>query len=176
MIRKILFATDLGAYTHHALVHVESLARHYDAQITLVHAVPPVSDFAGAVVRSRCSESVKQEVLAAGNIRGLLDAIRDDVFDIIAADQELETNILPCLKDILVLQGKPAGVILDEADRLKADLIVIGSHGPDAIDSHLLGSVASKILQLAKVPVFMVPMMQSFGDQSYPGLYHERPL
>ena len=95
MIRRILFASDLGAYTHHALVHVESLARHYNAEISLVHVVPPVSDFAGAVIRSRCSDTVKKEVLAAGNVQGLLEAIRDDVFDIIAADQELETNILP---------------------------------------------------------------------------------
>jgi hypothetical protein len=36
---------------------------------------------------------------------------------------------------------------------------VVGSHSADALDGRLLGSVATKVLQLAKVPVLMVPMM-----------------
>ncbi|VUD56554.1 hypothetical protein TDB9533_02210 [Thalassocella blandensis] len=163
MIRKILFATDLGAFTPHALVHVESLASQYDAKVSLVHVVPPISEFTSAIVKSYCSEAVKHELLESRNIKGLLESVRDEVFDLIASNSLIEDNLLTRLQDIVIVPGKPANVILFEAERLNADLIVIGNHGPEAIDGKILGSVASKVLQLAKVPVYMVPMMEAIA-------------
>ena len=163
MIRKILFATDLGAFTPHALVHVESLALQYNAKVSLVHVVPPISEFTSAIVKSYCSDAVKHELLESRNIKGLLESVRDEVFDLIASNALVEDNLLNRLQDIVIVPGKPANVILFEAERLNADLIVIGNHGPDAIDGKILGSVASKVLQLAKVPVYMVPMMEAIA-------------
>ncbi len=45
--------------------------------------------------------------------------------------------------------GSPAGLILDKADALKSDLIVVGSHGRSAIGRLLLGSVSQKVLHAA---------------------------
>lgn len=159
MIKKILFATDLGAFTTHSLVHVESLARQYNAKISIIHAVPPIGELAAAVVRSHCSDSVKQEVLQAPHIKGLLEVMREQIFDVLACDISGGTNIVSMVSDIIVVPGQPAAVILFEAERLGADLIVVGSHGVNALDGRMLGSVAAKVLQLAKIPVLMVPMM-----------------
>jgi nucleotide-binding universal stress UspA family protein len=52
--------------------------------------------------------------------------------------------------------GMPAQEILHAADKTKADLIVMGSHGHGAIGSLLLGSVTQKVLASAKVPVLVV--------------------
>lgn len=161
MIKKILFATDLGPYTPLALIHVESLARHFDAKISLVHAVPPLSEFTKAIVKSYCSDNVKREVLKTRNIKGIIESVRDEVFDMVASNKLIEDNILSRLSEIIILPGKPAPIILFEAERIDVDLIIIGSHGPDGAGEKVLGSVASKILQLSKVPVFMVPMLDS---------------
>ncbi len=161
MIKTVLFATDLGPYTPLAFVYVESIARHFDAKICLVHAVPPLSEFTSAIVKSYCSDAVKREVLRARNIKGVIESVRDEVFEMIASNHLIEDNLLNRLGDIVIVPGKPAPIILSEAERLKADLIIIGSHGPDTIDQRVLGSVSSKILQLAKVPVFMVPMLDA---------------
>ncbi len=163
MIRNILFATDLGSYTPHALVHVESLASQFDAKVSLVHVVPPMSEFTSAIVKSYCSEAVKHELLESRNIKGLLESVRDEVFDFVASNTLVEQNLMTRINEIVIVPGKPANVILFEAERLQADLIVIGNHGPDAIDGRILGSVASKVLQLAKVPVYMVPMMEGIA-------------
>lgn len=160
MIKTILFATDLGAFTSHSLLHVESLARQFNAQIGIVHAVPPIGEFAAAVVRSHCSDQVKKEVLQTSHIKGLLEALREQIFEHLARDPGGEAGLLGLVKDVVVLPGQPAAVILREAERMKADLIVVGSHSAEALDGRLLGSVATKVLQLAKVPVFMVPMMK----------------
>lgn len=52
--------------------------------------------------------------------------------------------------------GTPAYEILRAADKTKADLIVMGSHGHGAIGSLLLGSVTQKVLAAAKVPVLVI--------------------
>ena len=161
MIKKIVFATDLGAYSSHALLHVEQLAKRFDALVYFVHAVPPLGAFASAVVRSHCSEDVKKEVLQTPHIKGLLGVIKHEVYDLLLSEHLHEGDLAERTRDIIVKPGNPAAVILDEATAISADLIVIGSHGTDALDSRLLGSVAAKVLQLSKIPVFLIPMMTS---------------
>jgi nucleotide-binding universal stress UspA family protein len=159
MINKILFATDLGAYTSHCLLHVEHLAKQHNAVVDVVHAVPPIGDFAAAVLRSHCSEQVKAELLTAPYVDGIMDALREQMFELIAQEPFEESGLLAYIGNIVVRPGHPAAVILAEAERMNADLIVIGSHSAEALDGRLLGSVATRVLQLAKAPVFMVPMM-----------------
>jgi nucleotide-binding universal stress UspA family protein len=43
-----------------------------------------------------------------------------------------------------------------EAERWKADLVVMGTLGRTGLPHFLLGSVASRVLQLAKCPVLTV--------------------
>lgn len=166
MIRKILFATDLGAFTSHALLHVELLARQFNAQVAIVHVVPPFGEFAAAVVKSHCSESAKREVLEKPHIKGVLDGIREEIFETLVSEEFAELNLVQWVNNIVVTPGNPAAVILEYAESIRADMIVVGSHSPQALDGRLLGSVAAKVLQLAKVPVLMVPMAKDpFGVQ-----------
>jgi nucleotide-binding universal stress UspA family protein len=55
-----------------------------------------------------------------------------------------------------VLEGPPSDVILEEADRWKADLIVVGSHGYGAWRGLLLGSVSRAVVSQAKCSVEVV--------------------
>jgi nucleotide-binding universal stress UspA family protein len=52
--------------------------------------------------------------------------------------------------------GDPAKKIVELADSIGADLIVVGSHGHGAISSALLGSVSRGILHRARRPVLVV--------------------
>lgn len=175
MISKVLFATDLGAYTTHGLLHVESLARQFDAKVHVIHAVPPIGEFAAAVMRSHCSDQVKQEVLQAPHIKGLLEALREQIFESLMRDPSNKSEFLARIQDIVVLPGHPAAVILAEAERLQVDLIIVGSHSSDAIDCRLLGSVATKVLQLARTPVFMIPMANpAMFDSPSAAIMHHR--
>jgi nucleotide-binding universal stress UspA family protein len=45
--------------------------------------------------------------------------------------------------------GSPAWEILNKADEMKPDLIVVGSHGQSAISRFLLGSISQKVLTVA---------------------------
>jgi nucleotide-binding universal stress UspA family protein len=47
--------------------------------------------------------------------------------------------------------------ILDVADRVHADCIVIGTHGVTPVQSELLGSVSNAVVHHSRRPVLVVP-------------------
>lgn len=62
------------------------------------------------------------------------------------------------LSDVMstVLLGLPAHMISDYAEEIKADLIVIPSHGRSGITRFFLGSVTEKVLRLAECQVLVL--------------------
>jgi nucleotide-binding universal stress UspA family protein len=52
--------------------------------------------------------------------------------------------------------GDPAEVIVEYADAKGCDQILMGSRGLGAVSSLVLGSVATKVIHLAKMPVMLV--------------------
>lgn len=51
--------------------------------------------------------------------------------------------------------GHPAEVIVRLADELGCELICLGTHGRGVVAGAMLGSIAAKVLHLAKVPVLL---------------------
>lgn len=49
-----------------------------------------------------------------------------------------------------------ADILLEEAGRWPADLIVLGTHGRKGIQHLMLGSVAERVMRRAKIPVLLV--------------------
>ncbi|HEY7204405.1 MAG TPA: universal stress protein [Methylomirabilota bacterium] len=68
--------------------------------------------------------------------------------------------------------GDPVGQILEEADEVGADLIVVGTAGRSGIGRVLLGSVAERVFARAAVPVLLVrptPEPPERGATARPG-------
>jgi nucleotide-binding universal stress UspA family protein len=57
--------------------------------------------------------------------------------------------------EAVVLTGRPATAIVDQARAMGADLIVVGSRGHGTIESMLLGSVSAEVVDHAPVPVLV---------------------
>lgn len=55
----------------------------------------------------------------------------------------------------LVLQGDPAGRILERARQPGVELVVMATHGRSGIDRWVRGSVAERVLRSAPVPLFL---------------------
>jgi nucleotide-binding universal stress UspA family protein len=60
-------------------------------------------------------------------------------------------------------EGQPAKAIVREADRIDADMVVVGSHGFGAVFRMILGSVSSAVLKKCRRPVMIVPADRSKG-------------
>ncbi|GIV84495.1 MAG: hypothetical protein KatS3mg052_1502 [Candidatus Roseilinea sp.] len=60
-----------------------------------------------------------------------------------------------------VLEGLVADAILDRAEEVGADLIVMSTHGRSGMERWLLGSVAEKVVRGAKTPVMLIRPQQT---------------
>lgn len=56
----------------------------------------------------------------------------------------------------MIEEGDPAAIIIDAANRLNVELIVLGSKGQSELGQYLIGSVANKVVQYAAKPVMVV--------------------
>lgn len=56
----------------------------------------------------------------------------------------------------IVRRGSPRQVILDVADEIAADLIVMGTHGRSGFKRWVLGSVAEHVVRNSQIPVMVV--------------------
>jgi nucleotide-binding universal stress UspA family protein len=59
---------------------------------------------------------------------------------------------------ILVLLGHPVEEILKVADEESCDAIILGTHGKGFLRQTFLGSVAVKVLERTRKPVFIIPL------------------
>ncbi|HEX9621681.1 MAG TPA: universal stress protein [Polyangiaceae bacterium] len=62
-----------------------------------------------------------------------------------------------------VARGDAGTAIVQEAKRVRADLIVMGTRGTKGVERWILGSVAEKVLRRSPVPVLTVPVERDSG-------------
>ena len=159
MIRSILYATDLGVYAPVVMQHALGLARSFGADLFVVHVVEPMGLFAESVLQSYLDEQALNELHRQGmhtmlsNIElRVLENLREEL-----AGWELE---LALIRSVKVIQGEPSQVILEQSKKLCVDLLILGSHAqPTGGESHL-GRTATRVIELAQVPVYLVPLIQ----------------
>lgn len=74
--------------------------------------------------------------------------------DLAAARRALVKAAIP--HDMIIRRGHVAAEIADAAARGRFDMIVLGSKGRSSLSDLLIGSVASRVLQLSSVPALLV--------------------
>ena len=160
MIRSMLYATDLGLYAPFVMQHALALARTFNADLYVVHAVEPMGLFAESVLQSYLDEQALNEFHSQGlktviaNIeQRVLDSFREELGD--DGEQDLQR-----IRAVRVLQGDPSQVILEQVHKLSVDLLIVGSHSHATAAATPLGRTAARVLQLSTVPVYLVPALQ----------------
>ncbi|MEP3047925.1 MAG: universal stress protein [Roseibium sp.] len=63
---------------------------------------------------------------------------------------------IPDRAETKIVSGLPSGRIVEVANDMKAEQIVVGSSGHTGLPHIMLGSVAQKVVQIAKIPVTVV--------------------
>lgn len=142
--RRIVVPVDGSAPSLRGLSEAIALAKREGARIFLVHildelfalATPETTLYSPAVV-----ESLRR------NARRMLDKAEARV----RAAGVPVSSVMP-----ETIGGRAADGIVREARKLKADLIVIGTHGRRGIKRLALGSDAEQVVRNATVPVLVV--------------------
>lgn len=141
---KVLLAIDGSADSQAVVTQINRRPWPDQSEIRLITVLPPIE--ANALVGS--SQAVLDELIKAQRA----EAVRK----LDTAVEVFNQNSPGLLVTHVVRTGFPKDVILDEAQRWGADLVVVGSHGKSALLRLLLGSVSSAIATDAPCSVEIV--------------------
>ena len=159
MIRSILYATDLGIYAPVVLQHALGLARTFAADLYVVHVVEPMGLFAESVLQSYLDEQALSELHRQG-LTTMLSTIEQRVLENLREELGEGDLELDLIRSVKVIQGEPSQVILEQSHKLSVDLLIMGSHGQSVSGDNHLGRTAARVIRLAQMPVYLVPLIQ----------------
>lgn len=94
-----------------------------------------------------------------GVVWGIVDDSERMKHALDALDQELNTERYSKMAREVLL-GDPGSVVADRANELKADLLILPSHGRTGFSRLLLGSVAERVVRLAECPVLVLKLKE----------------
>ncbi len=137
---KLLIPIDGSACSRRALEHALRLAS--PPEIHLLHVREPIA--AWEVRRFLTPPEIAKIQLQEG------------MAEIQACRELLDAAGVPYHFQVLVGDGEVAEAISQYADEHGCDLIVMGTHGRTGIGHLLMGSVASQVVHLSRVPVTLV--------------------
>ena len=151
-LKKVLIALD---YHKSALKVAETgyaLAKSMNAEVTLLHII---------------SDPLYYASVENMPIMGLTDSLGTNPlqFDPDNRLKEVSQHFLDKIKlhfeddsiNTVLKEGEFAETILNTANELHADIIVLGSHSRKWLDDILLGSVTNQVLRQTHRPLFIVP-------------------
>jgi nucleotide-binding universal stress UspA family protein len=142
-VRTIVHPSDFSPASARARALAVELARQNGARLIVAHVLPPVVPAA------------TEGFLSPGTYASIAEAGRRD------AQRRLDAMVARARTDgvraeSLLLQGLPAEQIVRAARSKRADLVVLGTHGRSGLPRLVLGSVAERVIGLARCPVLTV--------------------
>jgi nucleotide-binding universal stress UspA family protein len=142
-VARVVYGTDLTRTSEPAWREALLVARLFEAEVVLVHAVPtallvPPGEFAAPELYRQVIEAAREH--ARAGIERLQDAVPAPV-------PKIRYRIEP---------GPPALRILEAIREEAGDLVVVGTHGRTGLRRVVLGSVADRLVRLAPCPVLTV--------------------
>ncbi|HEX6243707.1 MAG TPA: universal stress protein [Polyangiales bacterium] len=143
--KKILVPVDFSFGSERAVEKAAELARVMDASVELMHVyqlpVFALPDSSITVSPTYIADLTDRAQRALEKHRAQLQA--DGI--------EASTTLI---------EGMPAQAIVDHANEIAAEMIVMGTHGHSGFKRFLLGSTAERVVRMANVPVLSVHLPQ----------------
>jgi nucleotide-binding universal stress UspA family protein len=134
--QKVVVPIDFSDASMEAVDVALQLAEQGDG-VYLIHVLPKLSVAEPGVVW----DAVSDESRAANVRESVRERLAGDQYESLHVDVEF---------------GDPGNQIVDFAERISADLIVIPCRGRTGIERLLLGSVAERVARLAPCPVLVL--------------------
>jgi nucleotide-binding universal stress UspA family protein len=146
-IQCIVCPIDFSEFSQHALDCAVAIARRYKSRVIALHVFAewPAVDVIPSL-RTQALQSVSLKDVGREELMRQLQRV-------VARRPAHDVHIEARLEEAPDVHRE----ILAQADVLKADLIVIGSHGRSGFERILLGSTTEKVLRKATCPVMVVP-------------------
>jgi len=147
MYAHILVATDGSDLAERALDHAIALGKALNSEIIVVTVTEPTTVVGGgySAVAGTMIDPIPE----------LLEAQAASAKALLAKAEAKVKSAGLSAKTVYVDGSYPADGIIQTADEVSADLIVMGSHGRRGLGRLLLGSQTNNVLAQTKVPVLV---------------------
>ncbi len=151
MFTHLLVPLDGSKLAEAALPLALTIARQFESNVTLLRVV-----------------NVPRFVVSSHEFAQLVASMNEDLREEATAYIQVKQNDL--MSGGFVVNGRvakgdsTADIILDAADELGVDAIVMCTHGRGGIKRWVFGSVADRILQQARVPILLVRAQHTESD------------
>ncbi len=140
-LHRLLVPVDFTETSERALGYAIELARRFEAKITIMHAYQvPVYGFPDAAYITSAELAAQISNVAQQRLDAMIDAHKTDGVELVA----------------ILRDGVAWEEINTVAGEIKADLIVIGTHGRRGLARALLGSVAENVIRTSTLPVMVI--------------------
>ncbi|MHC1710552.1 MAG: universal stress protein [Solidesulfovibrio sp.] len=137
-IKTILCALDFSEVSPKVAEYAKTLAEACGAKIVALYVAPSLTQYVEFHVQASYIDDFVTGIVSGAS--DTMDSFLKEYFKGVTAEGR-------------VVSGYAAEEIVNAADEVHADLIVLGTHGRKGIDKILFGSVAEKVIKTAKVPV-----------------------
>jgi nucleotide-binding universal stress UspA family protein len=141
-IQRIVVGVDFSEYSQRALDDAIALAKKFGAELHLLHCFQVYPVEAGGFPYPTVPEIHERAIREAAAAR-LIDWRDKVTAQGVRAEQHLAID-------------RPSHGIVALAEKLAADLIVVGTYGLTGLKHVLLGSVAERVIRNAPCPVLTV--------------------
>lgn len=145
--KTILVPHDFSSSANHAAAVARDEARAHGARLILAHVIDLPYQMApeSAIVLGDLGQPLSMKDYASN-----------------AAEKHLDDIAARLAKDGVSAEkfirfGRPHEEITRLAEEVKADLIIMGTHGRTGLAHWLVGSVAERVVRTSKCPVLTVP-------------------
>lgn len=150
-MKKILVAIDYNPVSEKVVNEALKLTGTMDVEICLIHVLAEVGYYETQFPSFMGYEGYSgmgPDFQMAMEMRKIAEE-----FLAKAAEHVGHPNVITHLAE-----GDTGHAILEYSKKWNADLIVMGTHSHSALEKLLMGTVAEKVLEKTKIPVYMVPI------------------
>src|SRR5512133_1988517 len=141
---KILIAIDFSENSEHAFEYAMTLAKQFQAELTILHVINEPVDLRGFYVPHISFEQLEKEI-EEGAQKMMEQFCQARMGDF--------TNY-----QTAIVTGLPNEEIIRNAADTGASLIVLGTHGRTGLDHIIFGSTAERVVRSAACPVLTIRM------------------
>lgn len=142
-LKNILVATDFGEASSAALLYGRELARSFHATLHVLHVADDVYVRLGGDAYMAVLPRLQKDVE---------EAAHNSLNELLIDNDPKPLDV----KKAVITSSSTAAAIVQYARDLSIDLIVVGTHGRQAMAHLLMGSVAERVVRTAPCPVLTV--------------------
>jgi len=164
-VKTILYATGLGAGAPYVFRYALSQAQKYDARIRIIHGREPLSATAQNMADLYMFKETAEDVFEKATHEAE-EKIMKNLEALCAKELGSDPQGRQRVESITVAKLPAKQAILEEAEKHKVDLIVMGSHRHSVLADAMLGTTTLKVLHSTSLPVLVVKIPEGYDEET----------